>query len=375
MDEGPVGNDIEIEDVEDALLKADEYAKVMGRTKKDIVADLLDDGKLNHSAGSDATGKDLLDIAQEKAEKLKTLLTTLIPIAMLLLSVGAEGIGIIDVTNWSMSGDDDEDDVEIIWGCMDEEAINYDPDANEPDDCEFEDDEDEVFCEGYLFNEQVSLKDDDAEQDAVIISADLGITSESEDSCDDQTFHIHWKLEADGGIMYEYDEQENGYRDDPDGADYMSHIFDNVAAGTYTARVYLDLDGHLMDEKEIGQVVVAEPEPEERCDVVIYDIAAFMENNNTTAVVEYDLDCGEDGEEGFDVSVQFSIRLNGSNGDYDNYSQGFHHIEGEAWDVHQLRINDLQRNTTYNFYWIGIWEDEEGETHNINRSWSGVETR
>ena len=36
--------DIEIEDVEDALKRADEYAKLMGRTKKNIVADLLDDG-------------------------------------------------------------------------------------------------------------------------------------------------------------------------------------------------------------------------------------------------------------------------------------------------------------------------------------------
>ena len=112
MDMGSDGADIEIEDVEEALLKAEEYAKVMGRSKKDIVADLLDDGKLNHSAGSDKTGKDLLDLAQEKAEKLKTLLTTLIPIAMLLLSVGAEGIGIVNLTSWGMGDDEDWDEEE-----------------------------------------------------------------------------------------------------------------------------------------------------------------------------------------------------------------------------------------------------------------------
>ena len=69
---------LEIEDVEDALLRAGELADLTGRKKTDIVADLLDDGKLNKSAGSDSEiKKDLLDVAQEKAEKLKTLLTTL----------------------------------------------------------------------------------------------------------------------------------------------------------------------------------------------------------------------------------------------------------------------------------------------------------
>ena len=41
---------------------------------KDIIADLLDDGKLNRSAGEDTEDKkDFLDKAQEQAEKLKTL--------------------------------------------------------------------------------------------------------------------------------------------------------------------------------------------------------------------------------------------------------------------------------------------------------------
>ena len=65
---------IEIDDVEDALKRADELAEITGRDKKDVIADLLDDGQLNMSAGEDIDKKDILDIAQEKADKLKALL-------------------------------------------------------------------------------------------------------------------------------------------------------------------------------------------------------------------------------------------------------------------------------------------------------------
>jgi len=130
-------DDIEIEDVEEALLRAEELAEITGRKKTDIVADLLDDGKLNLSAGSDAeVKKDILDIAQEKAEKFKTLITTLIPVLALLLGVGAEGIGVLDVTGWgsdSMWEDDDPQNPSIYWGCTDYNADNYDPMATEDD--------------------------------------------------------------------------------------------------------------------------------------------------------------------------------------------------------------------------------------------------
>ena len=112
-------DDIDIEDVEDALLRAEELAVITGRKKTDIVADLLDDGKLNLSAGSDAeVKKDILDIAQEKAEKFKTLITTLIPVLALLLGIGAEGLGVLDVTGWgsdSMWEDDDPNNPNNYW--------------------------------------------------------------------------------------------------------------------------------------------------------------------------------------------------------------------------------------------------------------------
>jgi hypothetical protein len=131
MDDG-----IEIDDVEDALRRAEELAELTGRTKADVVADLLDDGQLNYSAGQDAEPKkDLLDIAQEKAEKLKKLMTTIVPIILLLGGVGAEGMGIMDLTGWGEDSvwSDDGPGPGPIWGCMDDNANNYNPHANQDD--------------------------------------------------------------------------------------------------------------------------------------------------------------------------------------------------------------------------------------------------
>ena len=136
-------DEIDIEDVEDALKRADELAELTGRKKTDIVADLLDDGQLNYSAGTDTEAKkDILDVAQEKAEKLKTLLTTLIPVFALVMGIGAEGLGFVDLTGWgedSMWEDEDYDST-VYWGCMDVNALNYDPMATQDDgSCYWED--------------------------------------------------------------------------------------------------------------------------------------------------------------------------------------------------------------------------------------------
>ncbi len=126
--------EIEIDDVEDALRRADEYAELTGRSKADVIADLLDDGQLNQSAGADIEPtKDILDIAQEKAEKLKALLITIAPIIALLSGIGLEGLGVLDITGWGSDsvwedepGDEYNSDV---WGCTAWDAENFMPDA------------------------------------------------------------------------------------------------------------------------------------------------------------------------------------------------------------------------------------------------------
>jgi hypothetical protein len=140
-----MSEDIEIEDVEDALRRAEELAELTGRSKKDIIADLLDDGQLNMSAGEDSEEKkDFLDVAQEQAEKLKSLLTTLIPVFALLMGIGAEGLGVVDLTGWGEDSMWDDSNPytppPTVWGCMDSNARNYDSMATADDgSCEYDD--------------------------------------------------------------------------------------------------------------------------------------------------------------------------------------------------------------------------------------------
>ena len=105
------------DDLTDLVEKATVIADATGRCEEDVLADLLDDGIANLTAGGDARDKHFLDKATEQAEKFKTLLTTLIPILVLLGAIGAEGIGLLDLTEWG--GDsmfDEEHDYNILVG-------------------------------------------------------------------------------------------------------------------------------------------------------------------------------------------------------------------------------------------------------------------
>ena len=120
--------------------KAKVIADATGRCEEDVLADLLDDGKANLTAGADAIEKHFLDKATEQAEKFKKLLTSLIPIIVLLGAIGAEGIGLLDMTSWGNESMFDEEN--SLWGCMDDTALNYDEDAThdgpEDESCEYD---------------------------------------------------------------------------------------------------------------------------------------------------------------------------------------------------------------------------------------------
>ena len=93
------------DDIVEALENAEEIAELTGRDKSDVIADLLDDGKLNNSnAIKDNTSA--LDRATQVASKTHKLLTALIPILLLLATSGLELGGIIDFT--PAGGGDDE---------------------------------------------------------------------------------------------------------------------------------------------------------------------------------------------------------------------------------------------------------------------------
>ena len=95
-------------DIQASLENADEIAELTGRTKADVIADLLDDGKLNNSNAL-KENTTALDRATEMANKTHKLLTAIIPILILLSTSGLELTGIIDLTP---VGEDDDD---LIW--------------------------------------------------------------------------------------------------------------------------------------------------------------------------------------------------------------------------------------------------------------------
>tara|TARA_Y100000004_G_C8941870_1_gene424545 strand:- start:151 stop:903 length:753 start_codon:yes stop_codon:yes gene_type:complete len=127
-------------DIQASLENAEEIARLTNRSKSDVIADLLDDGKLNNS-NAIKENTSAIDRATQMANKTHKLLTALIPILILLSTSGLELTGIIDLTP-AGEGDDDEwfwEDEEgneyddMIWGCTNDAAENYDPEANVDD--------------------------------------------------------------------------------------------------------------------------------------------------------------------------------------------------------------------------------------------------
>jgi hypothetical protein len=109
--------------------------------------------------------------------------------------------------------------------------------------------------------------------------------------------------------------------------------------------------------------------PSPRCEITLYDI--LLETNNSSAYIQYDLDCGsEDNAEGFNVSVQFWNTIANTT-DTVNYSIGFHYIQGDAGDVQELYLHNITSNT-YDFKWIAIWEDEDGNNQDLYETWSDI---
>ena len=152
--------------VDKALENAKEIAELTGRTTKEVIADILDDGVLNNSIQENTSA---IDKATETAQKLQKLLTAIIPILVLLAGSGLELGGIIDLTP-AGEGDDDwawEDDYEypepVRYGCTDSDALNYDEYAEEDDGtCEYDEPEPEpepeVECEPFFYDNWTGYK-------------------------------------------------------------------------------------------------------------------------------------------------------------------------------------------------------------------------
>jgi hypothetical protein len=153
--------------VDKALENAKEIAELTGRTTKEVIADILDDGILNNSIQENTSA---IDKATVTAEKLQKLITAVIPILVLIAGSGLELGGVIDLTP-AGDGDDDwawEDDEYYYpeptrYGCTDYDALNYDEYADEDDGtCEYEEPEPIQGCtdsEADNYNEEAEEDD------------------------------------------------------------------------------------------------------------------------------------------------------------------------------------------------------------------------
>ena len=120
-------------DIQASLENAEEIARLTNRSKSDVIADLLDDGKLNNS-NAIKENTSAIDRATQMANKTHKLLTALIPILILLSTSGLELTGIIDLTPVGDEEDEEGNEYDdMIWGCTNDAAENYDPEANVDD--------------------------------------------------------------------------------------------------------------------------------------------------------------------------------------------------------------------------------------------------
>ena len=371
--------------------KATTIAEATGREEEDVLADLLDDGIANMSAGSDITDKDFLDIAQEQAEKFKRLLITLIPIFALLISIGAEGIGVVNITSWGEESMWEENPDN--WGCMDDTALNYDEDAThdgpEDESCEYK--EEESCIPSWLYGDESHSEG----QDIFIV-----FTFYDDHDC---------QIEIEGHFII--DLYSNGSKSDDafvnvghftDSVD-VTYDFTDLDAGTYITEISLHevscetgtcqhADEWTIEQNPSFSIEEEEVQgctddtatnydttatvddgsceyPPPRCEITLYDI--LLETNNSSAYIQYDLDCGgDDNAEGFNVSVQFWNTIANTT-DTVNYSIGFHYIQGDVGDVQELYLHNITSNT-YDFKWIAIWEDEDGNNQDLYESWSDI---
>ena len=356
---------VEIDDVEDALRRADELAELTGRTKKDVVADLLDDGQLNYSAGEDATEvKDILDVAQEKAEKLKSLIITMIPVIALVL--GGGGLEMLGVTSLTGIGGDNDDGEwsppPIRWGCMDPNADNFDETAQEDDgSCEHTDPPDERQLD--IRDAHISVVGDNE------LKVEFNLFVEGDFCCDD--IELIWEIEVDG--MY-----DDGLRRvtqhsyDEEGLIHSEHYWTDMPDGNYHARVEAEWMNDMWDEETTNGIVIEqdEEEPEEEepqsepitCDedvgnvsFMFYDKTVTWTNNNTSVSFQWDAD--SDCDEPIPIEVDIELRRNGTTVDF---KVARYNLTGDEMDYKVVTLTFNRTNET----WVGamaIWVEIPGE--------------
>ena len=355
-----------------------------------------------------------IESVQRKADNIKKILLTLAPVFLLLTTGGMEYFAITDFI-------DDKASDSIILGCLDQNAINYNQDANEddescipPPDCnpewiyednsravndadllvafKFTDNEDcDITINGHFIISLVlngELHDEDT-IDVGYFSNEVVVSQEFND-LEDGTYEVqvelheleckdgtcnhgsNWNMDT-ATIQIEViikgcmDEDANNYNPDATEDDGSCEFDPEPVEGcTNSTALNYNPDATVDDDS------CEYPPP--RCDITLENIT--LSKNHNASWVHYDLNC--DGEstyggepEGFNVSIQFwNTDVNET--ETLQYLVTSHYIAGDEIDTQELCLDDLEVGT-YDFHWIAIWEDEEGVLFNLLEHWESIE--
>ena len=356
-----------------------------------------------------------IESVQRKAENIKKIALIILPIFLLLTGGTLEGMGFIDVlsngeyqdeygacinpdaTNYdsSASWDDGSCDfgVQIFppcdadWRYDDYSTSNWNSsiyirssffDANE---CDYEleghftivlfmngsSDGDDFINTG-VFRNEIQIQSDffDLEEGEYYWDLEFHTLECDDGTCEhgDEFTSPHkpiFVLEAEV-ILGCIDETANNYNEsatqDDGSCEYDPEIIEgctNSTATNYNANATVDDDS------------CEYPPP--RCEIILFSIS--MQYDNNTSWVQYDLDCGTEpnDQDGYNVSVQF---WNSQNNTSLNYTIGYHYIKGYIADTQELCLENLTAGK-YDFHWIAIWTDDDGEQKLLEVNWLDIE--
>ena len=255
---------------------------------------------------------------------------------------------------------------EPIQGCTDSDAENYQTEAEEDDgSCEYPPEEP---CEVEITNHYRGHISDDEEQDAILIAFRIVPTN-----CENEELEIDIELYQNGfSANYTHYIVIAGDNDND-----INHIFDGVAVGnSWIQKITASLDDEILVQVNFWEIDVEAQDPE-FCEIIIFNIN--IQTNSTNATVVFDLDCGEQPNEleGYNITVQFLVyNVNqiisevGGEGPL-QWIEEIYYIQGYVADYHYLFLDDYaQDNTThYDFYWYAMWDDGEGNQQLLEEKW------
>ena len=340
-------------DIQASLENADEIAKLTGRSKGDIIADLLDDGKLNNS-NAIKENTSALDRATEMAGKTHKLLTAIIPILILLAGSGLELGGIIDLTpagegdDWAW--EDNDPYADVYWGCTDSDAENYDYYATDDDgSCYY-------YTEpsGDITDMEASLTPDNDLKIEFYLYADGYF---------DDDIEIVWVLALDGEEKPEHEITTYEYAGD---IGHVEYYWSELEAGEWIATVEAIYNNTLLDAETFPPVTIEANESEENCTGSFYnpEVKLVEQNNTTDMEIYWDADWSCDEE----IYVEIDIYIMWTDNQSYYYSNfAGYNITGSEVDRKYFTKMNVPKNDSFDVV-LSFWVEVDGKWRNDD-SW------